>query len=319
MKILVLGGSGFVGKHLQKYLEKNKSSDEWIFAGRETFDLLDAVWFDDYIQNTKPDYIVNLAAVVGGINANACKQFEFFQYNNLIGQNVFNIATTHNIPTLSMLSTCCFEDLYHAISRTKAKKFYPLKEEFVLSGKPEQSNEGYAQAKRNMAQAFLMANKHKGQNHKMLVPCNIMGEYDHFNLTTGHFVASLIRKVYEASGELVLWGDGSPLRQFIHADSLCEVICHFIYNWSDINHDITNVCPDYNYSIRDIAEMAVEVSGKSLQIKFDKKMPNGIARKDGDNTKLKSIMSIDFGDMKEHLRNIYARYAENQTLPAINH
>lgn len=307
-KVLVLGGSGFVGKHLHKYIQCHtyKKLTDWIFVSSKECNLASLFCTDKAIYDIKPDYIVNLAATVGGINANMNKQYEFFYNNNLIGHNVYMIAAKYNIPTLSMLSTCCFEDC-HDVG-------YPLKEKYVLSGTPELSNEGYAIAKRNMAHSFLMANKYYGQNHKMLVPCNIMGEFDHFDLSLGHFVASLIKKVYEAKDTVEFWGDGTPLRQFIHADTLCDVIVHFIDEWNNIPYEIVNVCPDYNYTIKDMVHMVVQHSGKQLEVKFDNTKPNGIHRKDGDNTLLRSIMpNLTFPDIKLQLAKLYDEYSNQRS------
>lgn len=269
-KILVTGGSGMVGKSLQKIMPNA------IYVSSKDYDLTWGGGIQAMIGQIQPDAIVHLAAKVGGITDNINKPAEYFTDNVLMNTMLMEIAHRHDVKRfIGILSTCIYPD-YPMI-----ENFFPMKESQLHDGPPTQTNFSYGYAKRCLAVQTEAYNKQYGTKYQYLVPCNLYGEHDKFG-NNSHFIAALIKKIYIAKkngdDKIVLFGDGTPMRQFMHSDDLAYVIKNCLEN--DI-YDHMNVATTENLSIRQMAEIALEAcNAMHLTIQFDSSYPNGQMRKD---------------------------------------
>lgn len=258
--------------------------DDIFYANRNDADLKDSFETRNLIGRYKPDVVVNLAAKVGGIQSNLASPYDYLYDNLMIGANVIEECRRNKVGQLiSILSTCIYPNHHNN---------YPLKEEYLLDGIPPESNLGYAVAKRSMAVQADLCNKQYGTKYSYLIPCNLYGRHDKYDESNSHFVAALIKKIHEAKvkGEkkIQLWGDGTPLRQFMDAKDLALVIRFFIDN--EITESC-NVATDEVLTINYIAKIALFAIGcEHMEIEYINKRMNGQFRKDVDTSRLKSIM-----------------------------
>lgn len=272
--VLILGANGLVGS----------SFDYGIKLGRKDVDLLNYKETLDVIKYYKPDAIVNCAGQVGGVKANMDYKFDFFKNNMLINMNVIEASMKAEVPNLiSFLSTCIFPD------NLAQKKV--LSEKNLHYGEPHQSNYPYAYAKR-MTQVLTRIAREQGFNYQNLIPCNIYGFNDNYNLETSHLIPALIRKFYLASQnkdyQIEIWGDGTPMREFLFANDIPKIVEIILLNNFNFNEMI--ISPSKSYSIDDIAVMLEGIILKEIHTyKYDKSKPNGQTKKDTDNSKFQEF------------------------------
>jgi GDP-L-fucose synthase len=276
MKVLVTGGSGFVGKRLKLI------RPDWIYVSSKDFNLLK---FDEcmkMLEQHKPDAVVHLAAIVGGIKDNLENPATFFYNNVSMNTNIVHACYLSGIKRLlASLSTCIFPD--------KLKK-YPFSENDIFCGPPAESNFSYGYAKRCLLVQINTYRKQYELNYSTFSPSNIYGPEDNFENDKSHFVPAAIRKIMNAKDEVTFWGTGKSLRQQLFVDDLCSAIPLILENHND--SDPLIVAPDENLSIKDMVETICSVTNQNLKIKFDGSMV-GQHRKDGSNTKFK-ILFPDF-------------------------
>ena len=293
-KVLVTGGSGFVGKRL-KLIKPN-----WVYMSSEDCNLLERHDIEKYLEKVKPDAIIHLAARVGGIKEASENQSDFFYKNSLININIIHAAYKSNVKrVLSCLSTCCFPGV---------NKTYPMVEEDLMVGEPEEINECYSYAKRNLYIQSKWYTREYGVNYNTFTPCNIYGPENVFDLKKGHLISSMIRKFYESNpeGELTFWGTGNPLRQHIYVDDLAEIICKLLELHNSEEPII--VAPNENLTIREIIDTCNRISGKNIKINFNNYL-DGQYRKDGSNKRLLEIVGdYKFTSFEEGLRKTYEWY-----------
>lgn len=286
-KILVTGGSGMVGKSLQKIIP------DAVYLSSKDYDLRKNDQIISMLKSHKPDIIIHLAAKVGGIIDNIKNPIAYFEdnilMNTLLLKNSYEFGITRFI---SILSTCIYPDVTDS---------YPMHENVLHEGPPTLTNFSYGYAKRCLAVQTDMYNIQYGCNYQYLIPCNLYGEYDKYG-ENSHFVAALIKKIIKAKRNsdecITLFGTGKPLRQFMHSDDLAFVIKYCIEN--EIYENM-NVASEEVLSIKQMAEIAVKVcESEHLQIKFDINYPDGQFRKDVSINKLKnnipSFKTIPFED-----------------------
>ena len=288
-KILLTGGTGMVGKHLQKilpaayYVGSEYELTEW----NETVALF---------ENTRPKRVIHLAAKVGGIQDNIEKPAEYFDDNILINTNVVNMCKKYKVERFTaILSTCIYPD---KVDR------YPMTEEDMFLGPPTKTNFSYAYAKRCMAVQTEAYNKQYGTKWNYIIPCNLFSELDNFeNEKKMHFITSLVKKIKNSNGNINLLGTGKPLRQFIYAEDLARVIKEVI------DKDITenfNIAPDWNYSINEMTNKALDVLKVKAEIVYTNPELDGQYRKDVSNKKMKGLLpNFKFTNFEDGILRVY--------------
>jgi GDP-L-fucose synthase len=290
-KILVTGGSGLVGKYLQKIL-----SDATYLSSKDC-DLRDQRQVYDLFETLKPTTVIHLAAKVGGIKDNIAKPAEYFEDNILMNTNLLKVSYEYGVKQfIGVLSTCIYPDKVDN---------YPMKEEDMFLGPPTPTNFSYGYAKRSLAVQIDAYNKQYGTEYSYLIPCNLYGEYDNFeNESKMHFITALLHKIKNAKdNQIELLGTGKPLRQFMYAGDFASIIKYVIEK--NITHSF-NVAPDFNYSIDEMAKIAIKATKPELTIKYSNPELDGQYRKDVDNSKLRSyIPDFEFTPLEEGLIKSY--------------
>ena len=295
MKILVTGGSGLVGKHLKDVLP------DATYLSSKDVNLLHIESVDNIIGTNKPDIVVHLAARVGGVLDNITYPVEYLEENTLMTTNLLRVCHRHDVNrVIAISSTCVYPDVMEE---------YPMKEKELFKGPPPSDNFAYAMSKRLMSTQIDSYKKQYGRNWSYLIPCNLYGEYDKYEEHHSHFISALIKKIYEANDKVEVWGTGKPLRQFMYAGDLAEVIKYIIENNIVDNF---NVAPDYVYSIDDMTKIGIEACGKShLEITYDNTKPDGQYRKDVDSSKLLSVLDgFEFTSLRDGISKVYEDYCE---------
>jgi GDP-L-fucose synthase len=292
MKILVLGSDGLVGKNLQD-LVNSDTENEWIFATRLDGDLTVLKEVENLFEKVKPTHVINLAAYVGGLYKNMSRGVEFFEKNILINMNVMK-ASLYVKKLISLMSTCIFPD----------KIDYPITEEKLHLGPPHPSNEGYAYSKRMIDVLSRAYNKEYGTKYITVIPGNLYGPYDNFNLEDAHVIPSLIHKMKNAklSGEpLIIFGTGNALRQFTHASDLAKYLVWTLNNYEDIEPLI--VSSEDEYSIFDLVQILKQEFEYDGEISWDNTRSDGQIKKTISCEKLKKIHpEPHFRDLRDGLK-----------------
>jgi len=290
-KILVTGGTGLVGKHLQEKLPNA------FYLSSKDCDLTNINQVKELISLYKPDTVVHLAARVGGIQDNIKYPADYFDDNILINTNIVKVCKDHDVKRfIGILSTCIYPSVVEN---------YPMTEEDLFIGPPPPSNFSYGYAKRCLAVQIDAYNKQFGTKYNYLIPCNLYGDYDNLHDESKmHFITALLNKIKNTkNNKLNLLGTGKPLRQFMYASDLANIIRLVIDN--DITENF-NVAPDFNYSIDEMARIALEVTENDYEIIYDRPDLDGQFRKDVSNKKLLKIFpDFTFTGLKEGLKQVY--------------
>jgi len=296
-KILVTGGSGLVGNYLKKIIP------DAIYITSKDYNLTKESDVQKMFIDHNPDTIIHLAARVGGIIDNINHPAEYFTENVLMNTLLIEYSYRNNVKQfLGILSTCIYPDTVES---------YPLKESDLHSGPPTLTNFSYGYSKRCMAVQIDSYNQQYNTKYNYLIPCNLYGDNDKNDINKSHFVTALITKIYEANKNnvdyITLFGDGTPLRQFLHANDLAKIIKLVIDN--NITESF-NVATYENYSIKEIADIALKsCDSTNLTIKFDTTKPNGQYRKDVSIEKLKSLFPQYLPiSLSEGIKDIYNTY-----------
>jgi len=281
MKVLVTGANGMVGKNLVECLIVNK--DMMLLMPRRTgLDLLDKASVFDYMHEHKPDFVIHLAAKVGGIQANINEPVDFLVENNLMNTHVIMGAVSAGVTQLLNLGSSCMYPRGRDV----------LHESDMLTGELEPTNEGYALAKVMAARLCQYITKSKGLTYKTIVPCNIYGRYDHFDAVRSHMVPAVIRKLHEAKikgdREVSIWGDGESRREFMYVDDLIDFLVWAMSNMEQIP-DMVNVGLGVDYSINEYYRMGAEVIGYDGSFTHDLTKPSGMRRKMMDVSKSREL------------------------------
>jgi len=298
-KILITGGSGLVSNYLKKILP------EATYVSSKDFDLTDQNQVIKMYEEIKPTHVVHLAARVGGIFDNIYHPSEYFEENVLMNTFMVKYAREFGVDRfLGVLSSCIFPDVV---------EHYPMSEDDLHLGPPTKTNFSYGMAKRALAVQIEASNEEHGTKYNYISPCNLYGESDKDEETKSHFVTSLIKKIYLANtnndDSITLYGDGTPLRQFMHASDVANIIKIIL------DKDITdsfNLATRENVSITDIAKIALDSTNSNhLKILYDKTKPNGQLRKDLSIDKLnKLIPNYNFISLSEGISDYYKKYKE---------
>lgn len=295
-KILITGGSGLIGSYLKDILPNA------IYVNSKDYNLLIENDVKKMFKEIKPNIVIHLAALVGGIHHNIEEPVRYFEENILMNTLVIRESFKNNVKNfVGILSSCIYPDNI---------KEYPIKEVELINGAPHKDLFSYSYAKRCMAIQIDMYNKKYNTNYNYLIPCNLYGEFDKFDSIKGHFVGALIEKIITAKkkGEnfITLFGDGSPYRQFMHARDLAQILVLMLKKRIFVS---MNVATNENYTVNEIAKIALKACGvDKFEIKYDNSKPNGQFRKDVDITILKSYFP-DFNPIKlsEGIREIFKK------------
>lgn len=291
-KIYVAGHRGMVGSALVRSL-KNKGYDNLLLRTHNELDLTRQLKVEEFFKNERPDVVFLAAAKVGGIKANIENPTGFLMDNLIIQHNIIKSAFDNEVEKLVFLGSSC-------IYPTKSKQ--PMKEEYLLSGPLEKTNEGYALAKIAGLKACEYYNKQYGVDFISIMPPNLYGINDNFDLKTAHVVASLIRKMHEAKlsndSQVEIWGSGNQYRELMFVDDMADATIFAFENYND-SHFI-NIGTGVDYTIKDIAEKIKDVVGYNGELYFNKSKPDGMFRKVLDVSKFsklgwKSKISLEKG------------------------
>lgn len=271
MRVFITGSGGLVGRNIKEKLE---ISYEVLAPRRNELDLSNYDAVNQYILKTKPDLIIHCAGLVGGIAANIKNPVNFLVENLDVGRNVILSAYRNDIKKLINLGSSC---MYPRNAEN------PLKEDMILTGELEPTNEGYALAKiacQRLCQ-YIMA-ENPNFMYKTLIPCNLYGTYDKFDPVKSHMIPAIIMKIHDAvvnSKDIVeIWGDGTARREFMHVDDLTNFMNFAIDNY-DLIPDLINVGLGYDYSVTDYYNAAAKVIGYSGEFKYDTTKPAGMKQK----------------------------------------
>ena len=269
--IFVAGHRGMVGSAIVRRLQR-AGYQNVIIRARQELDLLNQQAVHDFLSAEKPDYLFIAAAKVGGIQANNVYRADFIYQNLMIEANLIHGAHLAGVQRLMFLGSSC---IYPKLAPQ------PLKEEYLLTGPLEPTNEPYAIAKIagiKLAEAY---NHQYGRQYTSAMPTNLYGPNDNYDLNNSHVLPALIRKAHEAKqrgdSELVVWGTGTPLREFLHADDLADA-CVFLME-KGFDGPLINVGCGSDVSIRELAELVVKVVGFEGRLTFDTSKPDGTPRK----------------------------------------
>jgi GDP-L-fucose synthase len=280
MKVVVAGGTGLVGSAVAR--EFANAGHNVLIANTSNVNLLDKFETLDFIQKTAPDAVIDAAAQVGGIGANSSYPVEFLVNNLTIQNNLMGAAHAANVERFVFLGSSCI------YPRTCQQ---PIKEEYLLTGPLEKTNSAYAIAKIAGIELINSYRKEYAKKWISMMPTNLYGPRDNFELENSHVLPALIRRFIEASAEQrkveVLWGDGSPLREFLHVDDLARAILHVI-EIDQIDSHI-NVGSGEEISISDLAYIVAEMTEFKGEIKWDSTKPNGTPRKILDSSRINAL------------------------------
>lgn len=283
MKVLVTGGRGMIGRAVLRALEKNRPDAEVLAPNSTQVDFRDAQQTRNYLQREKFDLVVHIAAKVGGIGANVADPVGFLVENLLINAHLIEAAHQSGVRDLLYLGSSC---MYPKDFRQ------PLREEDLLAAPLEPTNEGYALAKITGAKQCEYHNTQHGTHYKTLIPCNIYGPYDRFDLRFGHLVASAIMKVHQAkqtgAGSIEMWGDGSVRREFLYVDDLAEFIVAMCPRLSELP-DYLNVGYGEDHTVLEYYRAAQQAVGYECDFDFNLNKPVGMIRKLMDSSPAKAL------------------------------
>ncbi len=291
-KILITGGSGFLGKNLISLL-KNKKINNYFSPRKKDYNLLNVNEIKKLFQDYQPDIVIHLAAVVGGIGANANHPAKFFYENAMMGLQLFHESYLNSINKFVCIGTICS---YPADTKI------PFKESDLWNGFPEETNAPYGIAKKMLSIQSSTYRQEYGFNSIYLMPVNMYGPYDNFNDQTSHVIPAVIKKILFAKNnnikEVTLWGDGSPTREFIYVEDVAEAIILATENFNQ--SDPVNIGTGKNISIKNLAYTIAEIIQFSGEIKWDTSKPNGQNERQLNTTLAKEKFGFEF---KTNLHN----------------
>lgn len=306
-RIYVAGHRGMVGSALIRRLIK-AGYNELITRSRDQLNLLDQRAVQDFLQRERPDYIFVAAARVGGIHANSTRRGEFIYENLAIELNLLHGAHLAGTQHLLFLGSSC-------IYPRECPQ--PMREEHLLSGPLEPTNEPYAIAKIAGIKLCEAYRHQYGRDYVTLMPTNLYGPNDNYDLETSHVLPALIRKAHEAKQRneknLVVWGTGTPRREFLYVDDLAEACLVVMeHQLSPARHDalpsMLNVGVGEDISIRELAELVAEIVGFEGEIVFDASMPDGVPRKLLEISRIKTLGWEAKVDLRSGIKESYDAY-----------
>lgn len=302
-KIFVAGHNGLVGSALIRKL-KEKGFLNLVVRNRQELDLTDQAAVRAFFQSERPDYVFLAAAKVGGIMANSTRPAEFIYENIMIEANIIRAAYENNVKKLLFLGSTC---IYPKMAPQ------PMKEEALLTGALEPTNQAYAVAKIAGIEMCRSFNQQYGTEYISIMPTNLYGPNDNFDLMSSHVLPALIRKFHEAktagSETVEIWGTGTPIREFLHVDDLAEACLFLMDHYS--GDEIINIGYGEGLSIKDLATLIGEVLGFSGRIVFNPEKPDGTPIKVSDIGRIRSMGWAPKIHLREGIQRTYQWYLQS--------
>jgi GDP-L-fucose synthase len=301
-KILVTGGNALVSTAI-KSLTNDYPESEFVFIGSKDCDLTNMRQTCDFVKNCKPDAIIHLAAVSGGIGLSTKYPATILRENVLMNINILEAARTLEIKKVIMTLS---SGMYPHTTPI------PIKEEYIHDGYPHKSNYSYSFAKRLVDPAIEAYRTEYRMNVIGLVPNGMFGENDNFNYNDATMVPSLIKRFHENKvneEKIVIWGDGSPLREYTYSKDIAEIYMWCLYNYND--KQILNIGSTEEHSVKEIAFMIAKIFNiNKKRIEFDTSKPGGVFRKSTDNSKFLKIMKFKYTPFKVGLDKTIRWYCD---------
>jgi len=302
-KIFIAGHKGMVGSAIWRLLEK-KGYTNLIGKSSKELDLRNQDDVIRFFNNTKPEIVIDAAAKVGGIWANQQHPYTFLLENLQIQNNLIDASHLFDCEKFIFLGSSC---IYPKLAKQ------PIREEYLLTGSLEPSNEGYAIAKIAGVKACEAIRKQYGKDFVSLMPSNLYGSYDNFDLESSHVLPAMVRKFDDAkeSNETVyLWGSGSPMREFLHVDDLADAV-YFTLN-NNLGGHLYNVGSATEISIKSLAELIQRIVGHQGKIIWDQSKPDGTPRKLMDSSKFYDLGWKPKIGLETGIENTYQWFLKNK-------
>lgn len=311
LKIYIPGHNGMVGSAIWRNLQKNGYTN---LIGRSSsdLDLRNQAAVNEFFKTEQPDIVIDAAARVGGILANNDYPYNFLMENLQIQNNLIDAAHKHDVQKFIFLGSSC---IYPKLAPQ------PLKEEYLLTDSLEPTNECYAIAKIAGVKACEAIRKQYKKDFVSLMPTNLYGPNDNFDLKTSHVLPAMIRKFHEAKSQqptvnsqqptVTLWGSGKPMREFLHVDDLAEAVTFAVEN--KLEENLYNIGTGKDITIKQLAETIQEIVGHKGEIIWDSTKPNGTPRKLMDVSKMKDQGWQAKIGLKEGIKETYQWFLNNET------
>ena len=303
-KVLVTGGGGFLGSHLVDRLSAR--GEDLFVARRNDYDL---TRFDDaerLFEDSRPELVFHLAAEVGGIGANRENPGRYWYANLMMGAHVLELARIRGTGKLVVAGTVCAYPKFTPV---------PFSEDDLWNGYPEETNAPYGVAKKSILVGAQAYRTQYGTNAIFLLPANLYGPRDNFDLQSSHVIPALIRKMIDADGEVVLWGDGSPTREFLYVEDCADGLLLAADRYDA--PEPVNIGTGVETSIRELAETIADVTGFSGEIVWDNSMPNGQPRRRLDASRAERLFGFTASTaLREGLEKTVAWYRSSARVPA---
>lgn len=303
-KIFVAGHRGMVGSAIWRALE-SKGYSNLIGRGSRDLDLRDQAAVNAFFQSEKPDFVIDAAARVGGILANDTYPYQFLMENLSIQNNLIQASHESGVTGFIFLGSSC---IYPKLAPQ------PLQEDSLLTGPLEPTNQWYAIAKIAGVKLCESIRRQYGKYYVSLMPTNLYGPNDNFDLKTSHVLPAMIRKFHEAKladhKRVDLWGSGKPMREFLHVDDLAEAVVYAMEN--NLPHHLYNVGTGQDLTIRSLAELIQEIVGHKGAIYWDTDKPDGTPRKLMDVSRLRESGWTASINLEDGIRSTYDWFVNNQ-------
>ena len=301
-RIYVAGHRGLVGSAIIRSL-KQRGFENLITRTHAELELMDAVAVKDFFEQAKPEYVFLAAAKVGGIHANSTYPADFMRENLIVQTNVIHESWRQGVVKLLFLGSSC---IYPKLCPQ------PIKEEYLLSGELEKTNDAYALAKIAGIKTCQSYNQQHGTHFISAMPTNLYGVNDNFHPENSHVLPALIRRFHEAKlanvESISIWGTGTSRREFLHSDDLADAVLFLMENYDD--SEIVNVGCGKDQTVKELAETIQEVVGYTGHLKFDSTRPDGTPQKILDISKINSLGWKPTISLREGLKQVYQWYAE---------
>ena len=306
--ILVTGGTGMVGSAI-KAISNNYPEYKFIYISSKDYDLTNFNSTEKMFLDYKPEYVIHLAACVGGLYKNMTQKIEMLEKNLQINFNVVKCSHLYKVKKLiACLSTCIFPD----------KTSYPIDENMLHNGPPHDSNDAYAYAKRMLEIQCRMYRENCGCNFVCMIPTNIYGKYDNYSLEDGHVLPALIHKCFLAkqnSEDFIIRGTGKPLRQFIYSEDLAKLIMNILFidpKIDSIDNIILSVPEKDEVSIETVARIIAKCFNYEDRIVFDNKYSDGQYKKTASNEKMTELFpNFKFTEINNGIQETIEWFIEN--------